>query len=207
MFRPFSFEPASQGPSLVDLHDEHASMNVSPTQTRFTTPPICSLRELALEFDGSNFGLKAKDESDGPKAPLTPQSEDLGFNLDFIEPYEPPSPSSIASMDLRDKRQANSRLQCSTTHVRDISLLVERMVEKGDQCSVCPRKRPSAIDVVEEEDEGLGMEYTPPTLDSPPSLPLKFRRSGDRVDGHACVSKNVRMRKKHGKFTKKTSSR
>lgn len=228
MFRPFSFEPASLHPSSTCIEDQRAAMNVSPTSVHITpcpphmparlpTPPPCSLGELAQRFHRHNLRVEVPQPSrnlsfyDPPTPPG--DSEDSSFPIDSRQSFpRTTSYTAISSTNLRAKRQANTRLQCSPTHIRDISLLVERMIEANDQCSVRRIDEPTISVCVStpdaSDDEGVSMDYTPP--DSPHERPLfglKYRRSGDRLNGQACVAKNVRMRKKPCKIRKSTASK
>ena len=227
MFRHFSFESASLHPSFTCIEDQRAAMNVSPTSvpiascpphmsTRLPTPPPCSLGELAQRFHRHNLRVEVPQPSrnlsfyDPPTPPS--ESEDSTFPVESNQSYPRTTSQSVSSFNLRAKRQANTRLQCSPTHIRDISLLVERMIEANDQCSVqrvdgstqiaCSPATDTA------DDEGVSMDYTPPESPQEPlHLGLKYRRSGERLNGQACVAKNVRMRKKPCKIRKVTASK
>ncbi|KAF2476062.1 uncharacterized protein BDR25DRAFT_339930 [Lindgomyces ingoldianus] len=224
IFRDFSFGPASRHPS--SFHEaERAAMNVSPTSTplapplypaRLPTPPPCSIGELAQRFNQQSLRVDTSSSYRIPtfyELPLTPPSDDFVFPADAPQqsPYSFPSPVA-----LRQQRQANMRMQCSPSHIRDISILVQRMVEEGDQCHICDSKSrtspspspfpspPSSNSSNADEDEGVDMEYSPLAPKDSPLSTLKFRRSGDRLNGQAMVAKTVRMRKK-SKVMKRSS--
>jgi hypothetical protein len=227
MFRHFSFESTSLHPSLgpcsPDLDIDRASMNVSPTSTpvapppapvRLPTPPPCSLGELAQRFHRHSLRVEVPQPSQSAAfyEPLTPPSDDCKFAVDSPHSLHPVSFSPcISSSSLRARRQANTRLQCSAAHIRDISLLVEKMIDERDQCSIRDTNRPKSTlspgAIEPDEDEGVDMDYAPPTPQPSPPFTLKFRRSSDRSYGHACVSKNVRMRKKPSKGGKSAVSK
>lgn len=216
MFRHFSFESSSVHPSPLscsaELDIDRAAMNVSPTSTpvartpvpaRLPTPPPCSLGELAQRFHRHSLRVEVPQSSQSAPAyePLTPPSDDCTFPADSSHSFQPVSfPPCRSSSSLRARRQANTRLQCSAAHIRDISLLVEKMIEEREQCSIRDTYRPKSTlspDGIEpNEDEGVDMDYVPPTPHLSPPFTLKFRRSSDRPNGQACVAKNVRMRKK-----------
>lgn len=222
MFRNFSFDSTSLHPSRVscsaELDIDRASMNVSPTSApvarppapaRLPTPPPCSLGELAQRFHRHSLRVEVPQASQSASAyePLTPPSDDCTFPVNSPHSFHPVSFSPcMSSSSLRARRQANTRLQCSAAHIRDISLLVEKMIDERDQCSIRDTNRPkptlSPGELEPDEDEGVDMDYAPPTPQPSPPFPLKFRRSSDRSHGHACVAKNVRMRKKPSKLGK-----
>jgi len=135
--------------------------------------------------------------------PLTPPGDDFAFaGLLDHQPQQPSLYPRLSATLLRRQRESNTRMQCSPAHLEDISLLVQRMVEDGDQCRICDSKsRPSSnafsSDDDDDDDEGVDMDYTPPSPQEPRVRSLKFRRSGDRLNG-AAVTKNVRMRRRSG---------
>ena len=199
LFRDFSFESASSLPSAV-FDAERAAMNVSPTSlpsfkhvpTRLPTPPP-TVGDLTQAFDQHTLHIY-------PDEPLTSPSDEIAFPAHLHDPCpRGPAYSRLDSATLRMQRQANVRMQCSASHTKDISVLVQSMIEDGDQCNICdPKSRSSSSassTVDEDEDEGVDMEYEP---SSEPhfSYALNFRRSGERVAGCATVSRTVRIRKK-----------
>jgi hypothetical protein len=217
MFRDFSFEPASQHPQYRHEADR-AAMNLSPTSMpRFAppasppTPPPCPVGELAARFDQHTLRVEVDPAYRFPleNEPLTPPDDDAAFPSESQLGKAPrPTYSRLSTATLRMQRQANMRWQCTAAHSKDISQLVQRMVEDEDQCCVSDAKpiipAPNTT-CGADQDEGLDMDYTPP---SPPLYPLKFRRSGDRLTGGVCVSRNVRMRKsssKESRVTKRSS--
>lgn len=105
---------------------------------------------------------------------------------------------------LRAQRQHSTRLQCDAQHVRDISALVERMVDSGEQCNFC--SSPARTD-----DSGVGEdadEAADATVKSARGsggavvegrgATLRYRRSGDVLNLQGCVAKSVRIRKQKG---------
>ncbi|KAF2182504.1 hypothetical protein K469DRAFT_586106 [Zopfia rhizophila CBS 207.26] len=216
MFRNFAFEAASRHPSSV-LEAERSAMNVSPTstpfppppqQTRLPTPPPCSMRELAQKFNRHNLRVEVDPAYEVPPfyEPLTPPSDDFAFPVDSEYPREAPY-SCLSPAEFRLQRQANTQMQCSPSHIKDISLLVGRMIEEGDQCCVYDSKPRTWLNSSEaDEDEGVDMDYNPPMSWERPPYTLKLRRSGDRLSGQAMVSKSVRMRKR-SRAVKRTSSK
>ena len=221
MFRHFSFESStSLHPSSSYIEHQRAAMNVSPTsipfacappmQTRLSTPPLCSLGDLAQRFNRHNLRVEVPQPSQPASfiEPLTPPTSESGDSTfsDSSLSSSPSSYSTVSFAHLRSKRQAHTQLQCSPSHIRDISLLVERMIDQREQCLIRrgseARITPCSSPIETDDDEGVSMDYTPPGPQENPRLALKYRRSGDRLNGHACVTKSVRMRKKPTKIRK-----
>jgi hypothetical protein len=106
--------------------------------------------------------------------------------------YQPPRSHSSyhcphTSSSTQSQRQANSSLLYQQSHAREISSLVERMVESGEQCLICSPPPPPP-------DEGLGdMEED---LDDPnlSAHTLGYRRSSDFGSANY-VTKSIRVRK------------
>ena len=166
--------------------------------------------ELAHRFRHHNLRVDTHPPYRIPIAaePLTPPSDELAFPIVHGETSDQACAyPGLSPAALREQRQASTRMQCSPSHIKDISLLVQRMIEAGDQCRLCHFKpAPSPPASLSEEDEGVDMDYEPDAPDHHPSFTLKFRRSGERLNGQAMVAKSVRMRKK-SKVTKKKSSK
>ncbi|ORY16647.1 hypothetical protein BCR34DRAFT_622341 [Clohesyomyces aquaticus] len=226
LFRDFSFEAASRHPSTAAHEAERAQMNVSPTSipfatpppsapARLPTPPPCTMGELAQRFHQQSLRVNTNSfyHSSYPsywtpacfEVPLTPPGDDCSFSA-----QQSPYPA-LSSTELRQQRQANTRMQCSSTHIKDISMLVQRMVDDRDQCLIRDSKSPSTSpssspspSMSSNYDEGVDMAYSPTGADELPLFPLKFRRSGERLHGQAMVSRSVRMRKK-SKVMKRSS--
>lgn len=109
-------------------------------------------------------------------------------------------PQTTASV--RSQRQANTRTQCLATRARQLSSLLQHMVDTGEQCSVCPptsRREPSAPPWLEAEQSGA-TDFAGEEATAEPSMPgsqLIYRRSSDSpVNAQNYVAKKVRARKK-----------
>ncbi|KAF2677820.1 hypothetical protein K458DRAFT_423668 [Lentithecium fluviatile CBS 122367] len=202
-FSHFSFDAA---PTRAREHDaERAAMNVSPTSTRLPplparlpTPPPCSMGDLAQILNQQSLRLVVPSHKSANE-PLTPPSDEDTFATALPQPRPQLSLSTsrLNSATLRMQRQANVRMQSSSSHIKDISTLVERMIEAEDQCRICEQK-PSLPPSPTSEDEGISMDYTVTNPKSEPrSLPL-FYRAGDRNPGCTRVAKNTRMRRRPG---------
>ncbi|KAF1808455.1 hypothetical protein P152DRAFT_477245 [Eremomyces bilateralis CBS 781.70] len=121
-----------------------------------------------------------------------------------------PAPSQLANYfetdyrALRAQRQAASRLQCSTRHLREISALVTRMVESGEQCclfspsSSCAAADPAepideGSEVLSGRDDGVGA----PTRGG--SRKLRDRKSCDLGSADGGVARSIRGKKRRPK--------
>ncbi|KAF2006577.1 hypothetical protein P154DRAFT_219675 [Amniculicola lignicola CBS 123094] len=216
MFGDYSLATASRNTSQRStLAAERAAMNVSPTcmpsfppPTRLPTPPPCTIGDLAQQFTQHTLHVEVDPAYQHyDEAPPTPPSDDddFAFPGDVVRP----SYCRISTSVLRQQRQANMRMQCSPSHIRDISRLVQ-MIEQGDQCRLCkPKSRTpsnssaSTSSSMSDNDEGVDMEYTPP-FGEPLMHKLSFRRSSDRSAGYASVTRSVRVRK-HARVVKRSS--
>lgn len=209
MFKNFSFEAASRHPSALD--SDRAYMNVSPTsspypytmnETRPPTPPAVTMGELAQRFSEQNLHVEVDPRIQRTSyfKPLTPPFDDVSFQIDSAHSSQYTSYTSLSPAAIRLQRQANMRLQCSATHVKDISSLVERMVERGEQCMICsppgPKGRLSSTSSGAKEDEDVRTGIRRSSTSELPTYTLKYRRSGELLSSQACVSKSVRLRKK-----------
>jgi len=205
MFRDFSFE--ARHPAAVDVATDRAAMNVSPTTMQPAEyfaplpPTSSSLGDLVDIFDQQTLQVNVD---------LDP-SYDIPSADESVEPY-----SRVSTAALRMQRQTNTRLQCRTSHVKDLRVLVQKMVEEDDQCQVSDSTSPTSTSStsetaslstttttttttttsVSDEDEGVDMEYNSPNPEDGRFYALKFRRSGERLPGCSAVSKTARMRKK-----------
>jgi hypothetical protein len=204
MFRNFSFEAASRYPSAVD--SDRACTNVSPTSTpdppsrdqnHPLTPPAVSMGELALRFGEQNLEVDPRYQGTSFD-PAAPPDEYFLFSTDPENSDRHLSYASLSPTAIRQQRQANVQLQCSASHARDISSLVEKMVNDGEQCVVCaPRASRSGLLPAKsdfEEDDYASVKRS--THSDGTTYALKYRRSGDVLSNQACVSKNIRLRKK-----------
>lgn len=203
MFRPFSFDAPPRQPSPACALDRTAASvepkTIAAPQPRLPTPPPCSVNDLVRTLNQQNLRVVVDTPFSRPCEPLTPPSDDACDVAFPAEQLARPPPLSTARLDcaiMRRQRQANTRLQCSPSHIRDISALVEKMIEAEEQCNLCEHKpaMPSSPPP-SDEDEGVDMEYTPSDPRANLRSLLPFYRAGERGDCTR-VSKNVRMRKK-----------
>jgi hypothetical protein len=192
MFRSFSFAPASP-PSYSAYEAERAAMNLSPTsrpsqQDYFgpalqhnyasrTYTPSCTIGDLASKLNQQSLRID-------PARPSTPPSE-----ADTVEPQ--PLRSRTSASLLRMQRQANARMQCCSSHVRDISRLA-RMIADEEQCTLSATpSRTASTSTASDSDEGIDMDYDALAQGVEPQ-----RRAGERRESCIRVTKPVRMRRR-----------
>ncbi|RAQ99176.1 hypothetical protein DDE82_008531 [Stemphylium lycopersici] len=215
MFRDFSFDPASP-PAYADYEAERAAMNVSPTSTATEStaqqlnrpptppPPPCTMGDLAVQLNQQTLRIDTSCIS-YPSGPLTPGSDnEEGASPTDTTQQERPTYSRIAASVLRMQRQQNARMQCNSSHVRDISKLV-KMIEEEKQCTVsesssrtcstssastCSSSGPSG------DDEGVDMDYDIPAQGIETLVATPVWRATDRRETCIRVTKPVRMRKR-----------
>ncbi|EMD86872.1 hypothetical protein COCC4DRAFT_32813 [Bipolaris maydis ATCC 48331] len=212
MFRHFSFDPVPR-PAHAAYEAERAAMNVSPTSpallphhpSRPPTPP-CTMGDLALQLNHQTLRI------DSPVAcrstrPPTPDS-DCGSDSDSDSDRSPlpttecvqeqprPTYSRISASILRMQRQHTSRMQCTSSHARDISKLVQ-MIEAEKQCTVSPPSSstcpPTAASA---RDEAVDMDYDLPAKRIEATIATSMWRASDRRESSVRVTKTVRMRKR-----------
>lgn len=203
MFQNFSFDAASRHPS--DFALERAYMDISPTSSPWplpsrANPTAMTIGELSQRFSAHSIEVDPSYQRTSYFEPATspsdqyPQEVDSAYSsrrTSYAHIYNGLSPAA-----LRLQRQANVRLQCNTSHVKDISSLVERMMAEGEQCRICTRPRSKdGLSATSSDDEDERAEPRRSSSSDNPAFTLKYRRSGERLGGQACVSKTVRLRK------------
>jgi hypothetical protein len=204
LFRDFSFDAPSRLPA--HQHAEGAALSVSPTSTslhffpaRPPTPPPCDVDDLAYALTKQDLRVVVDPKFRACYEPLTPPSDDDAFEKHL--PARPQlSTARMNSATLRMQRQANVRMQSSLAHIKDISSLVDKMIQV-DQCNVWEPKSKPQPPAATDEDEGVDMDYTP-TAKEQLRFMLPFYRAGDRVDGSTRVSKRPRMRRSTGSMSR-----
>jgi hypothetical protein len=138
-----------------------------------------------------------------PAGPLTPESDDECAPSTKQEQQARPTYSRIAASVLRMQRQQSSRMQCSSSHARDLSKLV-KMIEEEKQCTVSESSsRTSSTSSTSTcapgnsgDDEGVDMDYDVPAsgIESLASMPVW--KAHERRDSCVRVTRPVRMRKR-----------
>ncbi|KAH7390967.1 hypothetical protein DE146DRAFT_663165 [Phaeosphaeria sp. MPI-PUGE-AT-0046c] len=216
MFRDFSFAPASL-PSYSAYEADRAAMNVSPTSTpaahqryitRPPTPP-CTMGDLASKLNQQSLRIDTRVDA-RCSGPLTPPSDDDGASAP-AHPAPRPTYSRVSASLLRMQRQSTARLQCSSSHVRDISRLVQ-MIHEEEQCTIkdaksrTTSKPTSSATPTSTGDEGIDMDYDPsaPAMSSLVGMPQW--KAGDLRNGFTRVARPVRMRRRSGNKVEKRRS-
>jgi hypothetical protein len=220
MFRDFSFDPASP-PSYSAYEADRAAMNVSPTSkpeshqfylSRPPTPP-CSIGDLASKLNQQSLRIDTRVQDASCSGPLTPPSDDE-CAIEPVPAAPRPTFSRVSASLLRMQRQSNSRMQCSSSYVRDISRLVQ-MIEDEEQCTISEvTSRTSSTTTAStcspssvEGDEGIDMEYDVPSQGIEALVGMPQWKANDRRDDCTRVARTVRMRKRSGhRIEKKRSS-
>lgn len=208
---PLIAKPAGLPCSVTDLSkqmNEHSLDNrrKRPITPALTTPP----NELSQSPTWSVFSTTSPFGS--------PAFSDLSSEPSILESEpprrarSPPLPySNYHNSNVRRSRQDAIRAQCTSTHLHEISLLVARMVDSGEQCIVCaPEDMTSRsqqhlteesaqmesdmdLDMSEDENENDDRPQSSHSK-SARTTPSTSRRasavgSGGGKDSHFCVSK------------------
>lgn len=209
----FSFDAPrspSTGSSTAATRDSSRAVSPCSPTTPFP-PPRLSVTDLAAHFACQRIRTASQVCYDTCESYANTDGDEAGWSVPSTEvtddnpsnrlsrsrtfPTRPHSPSR------RAQRQLNTRLLCSTTHRGDIAALVARMVESKEQCSVST----SGSNSPSHEDEGYSSENNDndremsgtSTSRRSSVATVKYRRSSDyKGIGGACVSKNVRLRKR-----------
>lgn len=208
LFRDFSFDPVS--PPAYSLYEaERAAMNVSPSSqavdgsSPFSRPPTppCTIGDLAAQLNQQSLRINTNIKS-ASSGLITPPSDVCASPAEEAPPTAQPTYSRISASVLRMQRQSNSRMQCSSSHLRDLSKLV-KMIEQQAQCNVntspsCSSTRTcsTASSCSSGDDEGVDMDYDTPARGIELMMGTTQWRSGEIREGSVRVTKPVRMRKR-----------
>ena len=213
MFENFSFEAASrQTPSNHHYHSyspedvsiypsPRPSRCVSPTCTSFSNPMQDSLSDLARQFSEHSLRPKTRRTDSGYESQRSSFAREEA-NLDpYFSSLQPGQPHSIQLSTKRTQRQDSMRLQTETFHLREISTLVQRMVDDRDQCALCrptsSHSDPSTHSESEDDIASIGSNR----FDlAPRRHNLPYKRSSEVLKGRPGVTKDVRMRKSRSRL-------
>ena len=149
MFDNFTFGAVSQM-----RHDD--IITASPTDLSFATPPTSypfspdtleDLSDIVQQFSKQSLTRdeRAREFAAWREAINVPLEVDSDEEMSSLEPTtSAPSPASHLPLGgsiacRRMQRQLNTQLQLSTTHMRDISTLVEDMISSNSQCRLQQR--------------------------------------------------------------------
>jgi len=209
MFRDFSFDQASPA-SMSAYEADRAAMNVSPTSqpetrqhylTRPTTPP-CTVGDLASKLNQQSLRIDTA-VHDGCSSLPSPL---IDTERTWPVQYAPrPTYSRVSASLLRMQRQSSSRMQCSSSHVRDIARLVQ-MIEVEEQCTIADvMSRSSSTSTASSSsaasstgDEGIDMEYDAPSQGAEALMGMPQYRADSIRESCVRVPRPVRMRRRTG---------
>ncbi|EUC31515.1 hypothetical protein COCVIDRAFT_25219 [Bipolaris victoriae FI3] len=204
MFRHFSFDPVPR-PAYAAYEAERAAMNVSPTSpallphhpSRPPTPP-CTMGDLALQLNTQTLRIDSS-VACRPTRPPTPDSDcdtsPSSPTTECVQEQPRPTYSRISASILRMQRQHTSRMQCTSSHARDISKLVQ-MIEAEKQCTVSPPASTCPPTASSARDEAVDMDYDLPAKRIEATIATPMWRASDRRESSVRVTKTVRMRKR-----------
>ncbi|ESZ96861.1 hypothetical protein SBOR_2726 [Sclerotinia borealis F-4128] len=162
MFENFTFGATPANPYQCDddvqlspMDDSFLSLSPSPNSYPFFDDykPSSPLDDIISQFGQHSLSYENA-RNIQPRQYISPTpslSEDSGMSSPSsttqslpTTPTSPPQAGVLACRRLQ--RQLNVQLQCSTSHVRDISTLVEDMLSNNSQCNL--RKSPSKGNVI-----------------------------------------------------------
>ncbi|KAF2435374.1 hypothetical protein EJ08DRAFT_692624 [Tothia fuscella] len=160
---------------------------VAPQYTYTTQQSTSDLSNLAHRFSQQSIQQHDFNNSTASYTPMSHQYQQTSQQAYYQQPqYDSYTcPHTIAT---RTQRQQYNTQQYQSSHPRELSSLVERMVTTGEQCLVCtPSQEPPP------EDEGFGdMEDDMEDLNA--AHTLGYRRSSDFSSANY-VAKAIRVRK------------
>ncbi|CAK3757007.1 Hypothetical predicted protein [Lecanosticta acicola] len=207
----FTFHTTSRTPSLDSTGNTSStrqpSRSVSPCSPITAFPqPRFSVTDLAATFASSRLRTDAQICYDSCDAYANPD-DDAGWeiplpddDLSSIMSRSRTVPSRSHSPSRRIQRQLNTRLLCSISHARDISSLLNRMVDDKEQCNILSQ---ASLSSPVEVDEGYNSSDARPIIaESRRSsvavsrTRMEFRRSSELKTTCARVAKPVQIRKR-----------
>ncbi|KAF2100881.1 hypothetical protein NA57DRAFT_54954 [Rhizodiscina lignyota] len=224
LFEAFSFSPSERHPSSLSHHILQVSPMSTPTSAY---EPVPASRRHSLAISELSHKFSEQNISKPPSSIPPPSYFDIPVSpsaAPAVRQSSPPRDRSwspplgggyrrLSAAAIRAQRQANIRLLSDQSHLRELSALVEQMVDSGSQCRVCTSTSSStatsptlstATSLPQSPiDEGIDeMECAEGEDEDYPSRSLNFRRSGDvaamaapGAAAAACVRKDVRVRK------------
>ncbi|KAF2234384.1 hypothetical protein EV356DRAFT_501950 [Viridothelium virens] len=214
MFENFSFE-AAPGQSSSASHEHsypphdtsthvspHPSRCVSPTRTSFAQPLQYSISDLSRQFGEHSIRPRTVRADSGYESQRSSIAQEESNVASRVSSLQVPQSSSRQPSVKRAQRQDSIRLQTETSHLREISSLVQRMVDSGDQCSLCrPTSSHSERSNTPPEDDDDVVSMGLNTHESAARRHnLPYRRSNEVLRGRPGVTKDVRMRKSRSRL-------
>ncbi|KAF1985560.1 hypothetical protein K402DRAFT_103901 [Aulographum hederae CBS 113979] len=143
MINSFIFPAEEQHPSSLDYSEptfdygyaSESPIDMSYVSSGLPSPPPMSMAELSEQFEQQSLDSGSRSSS-YLSLPSPPNEESEPVQPFFI-PMPNPSYFRMSASAIRSQRQNGTRLQCMSSHIRQISTLMEKMVSDGDQCAVC----------------------------------------------------------------------
>lgn len=184
MFGNYSIEAATQHPSSLRLRDDDDDFSglyspnrpASPFDTRTSYPSApLSLSQLSQCFDAQSLSSTSGDTDRCPQdsyfQPIVSPAvrvDDPFTSRPVGRPLFMRSPGSSLNVNRKVQRQRDVRRLCEPDHLRNISELVARMIDSGDQCGIAssPERSTVARTSSSSDDEA----YTSTPLSSPSSV-------------------------------------
>ena len=215
MFENFSFDTPSTkfSPNTSRCHPYLAddsstdpasrfSACVSPTCTSFSQSLPYSITDLSNQFSEHTIRQKTKRADSGYGSQRSSFSQENSNENSHATSSQTIQPNTHHPVIKRTQRQDNLRLQTDSSHLREISSLVQKMVDNGEQCSLCEptsSHRERSITPCESDDEVTLMGSSQYEASSRRHN-LPYRRSTEVLKGRPGVTKDVRMRKSRSRI-------
>ena len=199
-FREFSFEPSSRRtPASYNYQTPPTMPYTQPSNNQAVYGSDLSL--LAHQFSQQSIQYDPRvinGAYPGSAVPYSQVTQAPTAATSHQTPYDC-QPESLSSA--RSQRQAHILSQYQSSHTREPSSLVERMVATSEQSLTgLPMPRTEIVPPTWDEDETLGEEMDDDALEEPPRLAasrLSYRRSTDLTpNAQSYVAKSIRVRKK-----------
>lgn len=214
MFRNFSFDNAARHPSGTGraYHHHHDAYSIMPPTSspaplyHLPDQAATSITELVQQFSAHTLHVTPRCSTSSLQSlyfdPPTPTSDKASSTSSSDSESSSRRSSTLSTSSdyfssRRAQRQLSTRLQCDAAHVRDISALVERMIDAGEHCRVAAATAEHGLD---EGAAARGRSGRPGAAPPPAGKghSLRYRRSRDALNMQGCVSKSVRIRKREG---------
>lgn len=214
MFENFSFEAASRK-SSSDRHylsyppndastgsSRRSSTCVSPACASSSQPLPYSISDLSRQFSEQSIRPRPKRADSGYESQRSSFAQEEASTNSRVSSLQVSQPHSRQPSVKRAQRQDSMRLQTEASHLREISSLVQRMVDTRDQCSLCrPTSSHSECSITPSESEDDVVSIASNRMESTSRRHnLPYRRSTEVLKGRPGVTKDVRMRKSRSRM-------
>ena len=214
MFENFSFDAASRSsssdpryltypPSDISMSSSRRSSAVlSPAYASSSHSTPYSISDLSRQFSEQSIRPRPKRTDSGYSSQRSSFAQEESSTNTRISSPQLLQPNSRQPSTTRAQRQDSTRLQTESSHLREISSLVQRMVDTRDQCSLCrPTSSHSEHSVTPSESEDdVGSMASSRMESTTRRHHLPYKRSTEVLKGRPGVSKDVRMRKSRSRM-------